>query len=162
MRGTVYVLETLALIADDAAYTARLLGAVDNLLAGAGQVRPPDWEGEYEAAVTRVRAELGDDGFREAYAAGGGLSVDEAVEYARRGRGPRRRPRVGWESLTPTELEVAGLVSKGLSNPQIAERMFISRKTVATHLSHVFAKLGISSRAALSAEATRHGLGGET
>ena len=50
------------------------------------------------------------------------------------------------------------LVAEGLSNPQIAERMFISRKTVTTHLSHVFAKLDLPSRAALSAEAVRRGI----
>ena len=60
--------------------------------------------------------------------------------------------------LTPTELEVVKLVAEGLSNPQIAARMFISRKTVTTHLSHVFAKLDLPSRAALSAEAVRRGI----
>jgi DNA-binding CsgD family transcriptional regulator len=74
----------------------------------------------------------------------------------RRGaRGPRRRPRLGWESLTPTEDRVVDLVAEGLSNPQIGERLFISRRTVQTHLAHVFAKLGISSRTQLAAEAAR-------
>jgi DNA-binding CsgD family transcriptional regulator len=50
------------------------------------------------------------------------------------------------------------LVAEGLSNPQIAERMFISRKTVTTHLTHVFAKLRLPSRAALSADAVRQGV----
>ncbi len=71
----------------------------------------------------------------------------------RRGiRGARNRPEYGWDSLTTTELTVAGLVASGLSNPQIGERLFISRRTVQTHLAHVFAKLGISSRAQLAAE----------
>jgi DNA-binding CsgD family transcriptional regulator len=74
----------------------------------------------------------------------------------RRGRrGPRQRPRFGWDSLTPTEHRVVDLVVEGLSNPQIGERLFISRRTVQTHLAHVFAKLGISSRTQLAAEATR-------
>jgi DNA-binding CsgD family transcriptional regulator len=74
----------------------------------------------------------------------------------RRGvRGPRKRPQFGWQSLTPTEHAVAGLVADGLSNPQIGERLFISRRTVQTHLAHVFAKLGISSRAQLAAEVAR-------
>ena len=60
----------------------------------------------------------------------------------RRGvRGPRKRPPFGWQSLTPTERTVAALVADGLSNPQIGERLFISRRTVQTHLVHVFAKL---------------------
>jgi DNA-binding CsgD family transcriptional regulator len=58
-------------------------------------------------------------------------------------------------ALTPTELRVARAVADGLSNPQIAERMFISRRTVATHLTSIFRKLGISSRAELAAVAVR-------
>jgi DNA-binding CsgD family transcriptional regulator len=74
----------------------------------------------------------------------------------RRGRrGPRQRPQFGWDSLTPTEQRVVDLVVEGLSNPQVGERLFISRRTVQTHLAHVFAKLGVSSRTQLAAEATR-------
>jgi DNA-binding CsgD family transcriptional regulator len=74
----------------------------------------------------------------------------------RRGRrGARRRPLRGWESLTPTELEVVRLVSQGLTNVEIGRRLFISRRTVETHLSHVFGKLGLSSRVQLAAQASR-------
>jgi DNA-binding CsgD family transcriptional regulator len=78
----------------------------------------------------------------------------------RRGRhGPRSRPRNGWLSLTPTEYTVANLVADGLSNPQIGDRLYVSRRTVQTHLAHVFAKLDIVSRAQLAAEVTRHRAG---
>ncbi len=74
----------------------------------------------------------------------------------RRGRrGARQRPQIGWHSLTPTELTVAGLVAEGLSNPRIGERLYVSHRTVQTHLAHIFAKLDISSRAQLAAEVTR-------
>ena len=74
----------------------------------------------------------------------------------RRGRrGPRGRPKSGWDSLTPTEYSIAGLVAEGLSNPQIGRRLYISRRTVQTHLAHMFAKLDMSSRAQLAAEVTR-------
>ena len=74
----------------------------------------------------------------------------------RRGRrGPRRRPQLGWDGLTPTERRVVDLVTEGLTNPQIGERLFVSRRTVQTHLAHVFTKLGLSSRTQLAAEATR-------
>jgi DNA-binding CsgD family transcriptional regulator len=74
----------------------------------------------------------------------------------RRGpRGPRNRPTSGWDSLTATERRVVRLVAEGLSNPEIAERMFISRGTVHTHVSHVLAKLGLSSRVGLAAEVAR-------
>jgi len=73
----------------------------------------------------------------------------------RRGRrGPRRRPQSGWLSLTPAEQAVATLVADGLSNPQIGDRLYISRRTVQAHLAHVFAKLDIASRAQLAAQVT--------
>jgi ATP/maltotriose-dependent transcriptional regulator MalT len=74
----------------------------------------------------------------------------------RRGRkGARRRPATGWESLTETEHRVVDLAAEGLSNPQIGERLFISRRTVQTHLGNIFAKLGLSSRVELAAEVAR-------
>ncbi len=82
----------------------------------------------------------------------------DAVDYATRGRGERRRPATGWASLTPTERKVVALVAEGLTNPQIGERLFISRHTADSHLRHIFTKLGISSRAELAAEAVRRGL----
>ena len=48
------------------------------------------------------------------------------------------------------------LLAQGLTNPQIAERLFISRATVKTHLIHVYSKLGVSTRSQLAADATRH------
>jgi len=78
----------------------------------------------------------------------------------RRGaRGPRKRPQTGWQSMTPTERTVAALVADGLTNPQIGQRLFISRRTVQTHLVHVFAKLDISSRAQLAAQVARQRAG---
>ena len=75
---------------------------------------------------------------------------------SRRGvRGRRRRPRSGWEALTDTELRVVRLVAERLTNPEIAERLFISRRTVQTHVSHALTKLGVSSRRELAAEAVR-------
>ena len=79
----------------------------------------------------------------------------------RRGRrGPRGRPQFGWQSLTPTEISIADLVAEGLSNPRIGQRLYISSRTVQTHLAHVFAKLDISSRAQLAAGVTRRRRGG--
>jgi DNA-binding NarL/FixJ family response regulator len=64
-------------------------------------------------------------------------------------RGPRglvRRPATGWDALTPTELRVAELVSFGRSNPDIADELFLSRRTVQTHVSHILSKLKLRSR----------------
>jgi DNA-binding NarL/FixJ family response regulator len=70
----------------------------------------------------------------------------------RRGvHGPRRRPKAGWDALTETEQRVAALLAEGLSNPDIAGRMFTSRRTVQFHVSNILAKLGLSSRVELAA-----------
>lgn len=71
---------------------------------------------------------------------------------------PTPRPTFGWESLTPKEQEVVTLVSHGLSNPEIAAELFISRRTVEAHLSHVFRKLDVTNRTQLAREAIRRGL----
>jgi DNA-binding CsgD family transcriptional regulator/tetratricopeptide (TPR) repeat protein len=75
-------------------------------------------------------------------------------------RGPRvkhRRTQQGWDSLTPAEVKVAGLVAHGLSNPQIAEKLYLSPRTVSTHVSHILSKLGVRSRIDIACEATRQG-----
>jgi predicted ATPase/DNA-binding CsgD family transcriptional regulator len=80
-------------------------------------------------------------------------SLQAAAAYAGRGRGSRRRPASGWESLTTTEVEVVRLAVDGLTNPEIGARLFMSRGTVKTHLSHVYAKLDVSNRTELAAVA---------
>jgi DNA-binding NarL/FixJ family response regulator len=106
--------------------------------------------------ATRARAllERASEGFEYLDATRGLVRVDAALRRlgVRRGRrGARQRPHVGWESLTPTERTVGELVAEGLSHPQFAERLYISRRTVQTHVSHIFTKLGMASRAQLAA-----------
>ena len=67
-----------------------------------------------------------------------------------------RRSTHGWDSLTPTEVKIAALVGEGLSNPQIAARLYLSPRTVSTHVSHVLTKLGVHSRMDIVREAARH------
>jgi predicted ATPase/DNA-binding CsgD family transcriptional regulator len=112
--------------------------------------RPPVDAPDYRIAVASLRSTLGDQGFADAWSAGAALTLDDAVAYVQRARSSRRRPSVGWASLTPTELEVIGLAVDGLTNPQIAARLFMSRHTVKTHLSHVYAKLGVTNRTELA------------
>ena len=85
----------------------------------------------------------------------------EGIEaLARRGRldlGPDVARNEGAAGLTPRELEVLHLVAAGRSNQQIADSLFISRKTVSVHVSHILAKLGVSTR--VEAAATAHRLG---
>jgi DNA-binding CsgD family transcriptional regulator len=103
-----------------------------------------------------VREALGEDAFHAAWAEGAALSTSETIAYAQRGRGERRRPTSGWESLTPTERDVVRLASEGLEYKDIATRLFISPRTVQAHLTHIYNKLGLSSRVQLVQEAARH------
>jgi DNA-binding CsgD family transcriptional regulator len=84
------------------------------------------------------------------------LSTEEAFAYAQRGRGERKRPASGWASLTRAELDVVRLVNEGLANKDIATRLFVSPRTVQAHLTHVYTKLGLTSRLQLAQEAARH------
>jgi DNA-binding NarL/FixJ family response regulator len=71
-------------------------------------------------------------------------------------RGPHakhRQARSGWDSLTPTETKIAGLVEAGLSNPEIAAKLLLSRRTIATHVSHILKKLDVHSRTDIAREA---------
>lgn len=58
------------------------------------------------AAVVALRDALGEQGFDSAWAEGAALTTEEAIAYAQRGRGERKRPTSGWASLTPTERDV--------------------------------------------------------
>ena len=109
-------------------------------------------------AFSQARDVLGDDRFTQAWEEGQGLTVDDAVAYAARKGGGRKRPATGWASLTPAELEVVRLVSQGLRNDAIARQLFIAPGTVKVHLSHIFAKLGITTRAELAAQAASRNL----
>jgi len=77
-------------------------------------------------------------------------------------RGPHakhRQAHSGWDSLTPTETKVAALVVEGLSNPEIATKLLLSRRTVATHVSHILRKLGVNSRIDIAREAALRSAG---
>jgi len=63
----------------------------------------------------------------------------------------------GWASLTPIERDIVRPVSEALANNDIATRLFVSPRTVQTHLTYVYTKLGLTSRVQLAQEAARHG-----
>ena len=152
-------LECLAALAGDACShreAARLFGAAHAARQCMGAVRFKVWDAGYETSVAAVRDALGDKDFDSAWVEGAALSAKEAIAYAQRGRGERKRPTSGWGSLTPTEREVVRLVSEGLPNKDIAARLFISSRTVESHLTHVYTKLGLTSRVQLAHEAARH------
>jgi predicted ATPase/DNA-binding CsgD family transcriptional regulator len=149
------LLATLGGQQDSQREVARLWAAADSRRAQLGYARFPVDVPNHDTSIARAQAALGAEEFAAAWAEGSMLSVDEAIAYAARGRGERKRPTAGWASLTPSELEVARLVGEHLSNPEIAARLFVSRATVKTHLVHIFSKLGVESRSELAARAIK-------
>jgi DNA-binding CsgD family transcriptional regulator len=152
------VLELLASVAVDGGNhgdAARLLGAAAAIRERTEELRLPLYEDTYATALDACRNELGEPDFQAAWAGGAALSIDDAITYALRGRGERKRPASGWASLTPTELDVARLVSEGLANKDIAERLFVSPRTVQAHLTHMYTKLGYTSRVQLAQDVVR-------
>jgi DNA-binding CsgD family transcriptional regulator len=135
---------------------ARLFGAAHGVRQRTGEARFLIFDEDCEASIATVHDALGGSAFDAAWAEGAALSTQQAIAYAQRGRGERKRPSSGWASLTPTELDVVRLVSEGLSNKDIATRMFVSPRTVQTHLTHIYTKLGLTSRVQLAQEAARH------
>jgi len=157
--GVPDILECLAVVVGHAGShreAARLFGAAEAIRERMGAVRFKIWDTGHDASVAVFRDALGEGDFESAWAEGAALSVEEAIAYAQRGRGQRKRPTSGWESLTPSERDVVRLVSEGLANNDIATRLFVSRRTVQTHLTHVYTKLGLTSRVQLAQEAARH------
>jgi predicted ATPase/DNA-binding CsgD family transcriptional regulator len=152
------ILECLAALTGDAGghrEVTRFFGAAHAIRERRGAVRFKIFNAGYRASVAAARDALGDEDFDAAWAEGAALSTEEAIAYAQRGRGERKRPVSGWASLTPTERDVVRLVSKGLGNKDIATRLFVSPRTVQTHLTHVYTKLGLTSRVQLAQEAAR-------
>jgi predicted ATPase/DNA-binding CsgD family transcriptional regulator len=140
---------------------ARTLGASSRIRHDLGLVAWPAQSDEVARLAARLRDALGAEAFDQMTSEGSELAESDAIAWIRRGRGKRKRPTRGWAGLTPTELTVTHHVAAGLTNPEIASRMFVSRTTIKTHLAHIYAKLAIANRAQLAVEAHRHLRAGE-
>ena len=149
-------LATVAAQANNHLLAARLFGAADAARRHIGIVRFKVLDTFDEAQIAALRDTLGENEFDTAWAEGAALSLEEAIAYAQRGRGERKRASSGWAALTRAELDVVKLVGEGLGNKDVAARLFISPRTVQAHLTHIYTKLGLTSRVQLAQEAARH------
>nr|WP_253900528.1 LuxR family transcriptional regulator [Mycobacterium asiaticum] len=154
-----FALDCLAVLATDAdnhTLAARLFGAAEAARLRMGLVRFKILDPAIESRVIVAREALGDNDFDTAWTEGAALSNEEAVAYALHRRGERTKASTGWAALTRAELDVVKLVSEGLPNRDVAARLFISPRTVQAHLTHIYTKLGLTSRVQLAQEASRH------
>jgi DNA-binding CsgD family transcriptional regulator len=118
-----------------------------------GQARYPMYQPGYDITVAAARNALGEKDFDIMWAEGAALSTEEAIAFAQRGRGERKRPANGWASLTPMENDVVRLVREGLGNREIGARLFISARTVEHHVGRILTKLAVRNRAEAAAAA---------
>jgi DNA-binding CsgD family transcriptional regulator len=156
-----FALDCLAIAASDRGNhlsAARLFGAAEAARQHMGIVRFEVLQADDDTRIAASRDALGEIDFDAAWAEGSALSIQEAIAYAQRGRGERKRASSGWASLTRAELDVVRLVSEGLGNKEVAARLFVSPRTVQAHLTHIYTKLGLTSRVQLAQEAARRGL----
>lgn len=105
------------------------------------------WEQERrDRDVARLREAMGSDALRAAWDEGAGRSQEHIVEYALGGAGRRGRSGEGPAGLTSAELGVARLVVQGLTSREVADRLFVSPRTIDAHLGRIYRKLDIHSR----------------
>ncbi len=109
---------------------------------------------QHERSVSIIIRGIGQKLFDAAYARGRAMTIDEGLAFAVGDKpAPKLAPPVKSVSdteLTPRQLDIAGLISDGLTNRQIADRLFLSERTVETHITNILNKLGLNSRIQLS------------
>ena len=182
---TASVIETIAartLTGPDPTLALRLLGACDALREALGAPIPPVERPAVDEALADLRARLGAGGYLAAWEEGRSLRLDQAVDLAgiacrltapgpasatdqpkfeaavgEGGSSDRRAAGPNGE-LTEREVEVLRLVSRGLTNREIAQQLFISTGTAGVHVSNILRKLGVTSRVQAAMEANRLGV----
>ncbi len=132
---------------------ARLLGASEMLKQELGATWWPANHIAYKGHLSRLHEQLDDATFNAAWAEGRAMTLEQAIEYALGEPVEDLQPSASAQphdpnALTPREIEVLRLVQAGLSDAKIAEKLVISRRTVNTHLSSIYSKLGVNSRSA--------------
>ncbi len=169
-RDEVYCLATLGGIALDQGrpeQAVRLFGALAtpmSAISGTLATAHTDCEND----VAAVRAQLGEMAFGRVWTEGQAMTLEQAITYALQNRMagqnsvlqaidlPRRRPSQSLpDALSERELEVLRLIAEGLSNAEIAQKLFLTVGTVKAHARNIYSKLGVNSRTQALAEAQK-------
>ena len=148
-------------------WAARLWGAAEVMRETIGEPLSPVEQASYERAIKNARRRLGVRAFAAAWAQGRTLTPDQAlqVQLPRTALPPSpstpvaERMQISYPAgLTPREVEVLRLVAQGLTNEHVASHLVISPRTVDTHLTSIYSKIGVSSRSAATRYALEHHL----
>jgi predicted ATPase/DNA-binding CsgD family transcriptional regulator len=135
--------------------SARLFGAADAIREKIGAPLPPCERAEHDRASASVRARIGDEEFSRVRAEGRAMTPEEAFSRALE---PGAPPATTQDVLSAREVEVLGLVAEGLTDQEVAQRLYLSPRTIGQHLSRIYRKLGVRSRTAATRAATERGL----
>jgi DNA-binding CsgD family transcriptional regulator/tetratricopeptide (TPR) repeat protein len=151
-------------------WAARLWGAAETLRKAISAPMAPVNRAKYESLVAAARAQVSLDLFRTNWEAGRHMSLDQLLTLAERegmpvvtvvgqpGKSAGKKQTDSPEGLTSREMEVLRLVAQGLTDAQVAEQLIISSRTVNSHLTSIFHKLGVSSRYAAARFVSDHHL----
>ncbi len=159
----IYLLSALschAALSQQAPLAARLLGAAETARTTTGITLLPQFVLALPAVEERVVATLGETRFQAEIAAGRQLTRAAAIKLALGEPADTNTTRREANSSTPLsarETEIARLVADGFTNKQIASRLFLSERTVDSHVSHILSKIGCSSRAQIATWVTTRG-----
>jgi ATP/maltotriose-dependent transcriptional regulator MalT len=139
--------------------SARLFGVAERIRETIGAPVPPCERPEHDRILASVRARVGDEEYARLRDEGRTMKLEEALSLAPdpAQATPRATSRAQ-DVLSARETEVLGLVAEGLTDQEVAQRLYLSPRTVGQHLSSVYRKLGVRSRTAATREAVEHGL----
>jgi DNA-binding CsgD family transcriptional regulator len=149
---------------------AQLFAASSALLASIGVPLAPVDQMALDRDIDANRRQLGIDAWDKAWSAGSALMPEQAIRLALvdeadgspiHGAGDREpEPEAGLSRLSRRERQVTQLLAQGLTYREISSALFISERTVGSHVGHIMTKLGIRSRTRVAVWAVEHGLGG--
>jgi predicted ATPase/DNA-binding CsgD family transcriptional regulator len=161
IQYSLFGLGMVAAAAGQPARAARLWGAEEAMREVFGiQITPLAYSTtDYDSYVATARLQQDEAAFAAAWSEGRAMTTEEAVEYALGTDEAASLPEVASSRvLSERETEILALVAEGLTNPQVAQRLYLSPRTVGQHLRSVYRKLGVSSRAAAARAALERGL----
>ena len=160
-------LATVVAVQGDPVWAVRLWGMAEALRETMGTPIPPVYCADYDRAVAAARAQLGEKAFAAVWAQGRIMTQEQALTAqampptpmpTRPASAPPVKSPTSPAGLSAREVEVLRLVAQGLTNEQVAEQLVISARTVNTHLTSIYGKIGVSSRSAATRYAMEHHL----